>query len=167
MCCVLLLAGLMFSSAVFAQDEKPSGTAAVAKQVLADPTTYVPAVLTYGALQLDWNSSQRFFKNGFVEDNARYTQSGLPHDRAMSYGAGNAKLVGDSLAILPASIANNALNRFIQRGLTERSPEHRRLWSTLAWIERAAFASYSSYVVAGPHLEQWRKNQRLAKELGY
>jgi hypothetical protein len=41
------------------------------------------------------------------------------------------------------------------------------VWSTLAWIERAAVASYTASVVAGPHFEQWKKNQRLAKQLGY
>jgi hypothetical protein len=64
-------------------------------------------------------------------------------------------------------MANNALNRVLQRSLNGRFPKQRKLWTTLAWIERAAFASYSTYLVSGPHFEQWKKNERMAKQLGY
>jgi hypothetical protein len=127
----------------------------------------MPAGLLYTSMQLDWNSSQPFFQNGFFENNARYTRSGLPRDVPISYAAGNRKLIIESVAVIPSSLANNALNRVIQRGLNERFPNKRKLWTVLAFVERAAFASYASYLVSTPHFEQWRANEQLAKQLGY
>ncbi len=161
--CILLFSCLLFAHSASAQVDRPSAISDVTKQVLTDPTTYLPSAIVYSSMQLDWNSSQPFFRYGFVEDNRRYTRSGLPHDLAIDYGAGNRKIIGDSLAILPASLANNAINRVLQRTLNERFPRQRKLWSTIAWIERAAFASYSASVVSSPHFEQWKKNQQLAK----
>lgn len=167
LCCALLFACLLLSHSAFAQNDRPAVFSEITKQVLTDPTTYVPSATLYNSMQLDWNSSQPLFRNGFLENNARYTRSGLPHDLAMSYGAGNLKIAGDSLMIVPASLANNALNRVLQHSLNERFPQHRKMWATLAWIERATFASYSAYEVSSPHFEQWKKNERLAKQLGY
>ena len=165
---LLIIVCLLFAREGFAQDDRPpSAIAEVTKQVLVDPMTYLPAAVFYSSLQLDWNSSQPFFQNGFVEENARYTRSGRAHDFALSYGEGNRKILTDSLAIVPASMANNALNRVLQRSLNGRFPKQRKLWTTLAWIERAAFASYSTYLVSGPHFEQWKKNERMAKQFGY
>jgi hypothetical protein len=150
----------------FGDADRPSPVADVAKQVLTDPTTYVPVSLLYVSTQLDWNSSQPLFQLGYFEDNPRYTQTGRPHDTPMSYGAGNHKLLMQSLAILPSSMANNAINRVVQRGLTARFPNSRKLWSVLAWTERAAFASCTSYVISSPHFEQWKKNQQMIKAQG-
>lgn len=169
--CVLGLACLLLSpqssAAQESRDEAGSAVATIAKQVLTDPTTYAPAGLLYVSMQLDWNSSQPFFENGFVENNARYTRSGLPYDAPISYASGNRKLILDSMAVVPSSMANNALNRLMQRTLNERFPNKRKLWTVLAFVERAAFASYSSYLISSPHFEQWKANERLAKQLGY
>ncbi len=145
----------------FTDADRTSPVADVAKQVLTDPTTYVPASLLYVSMKLDWNSSQPLFQLGYVEDNPRYTRTGLPQDAPISYGAGNRKLLMQSLAILPSSMANNAINRVVQRGLTARFPHSRKLWSVLSWTERAVFASYTSYVISSPHFEQWKKNQQM------
>jgi hypothetical protein len=167
---LLLACVVCFPSQVAAQETQDAGrspAATITKQVLTDPTTYLPAGLLYTSMQLDWNSSQPFFANGFVENNAKYTRSGLPRDLPISYGAGNRKLIMESVAVIPSSLANNAINRVIQRSLNERFPNKRKLWTVLAFVERAAFASYASYLVSTPHFEQWRMNERLAKELGY
>lgn len=169
--CVLGLACVLLSpqssAAQQSGDEGGSAIATITKQVLTDPTTYAPSGLLYVSMQLDWNSSQQFFENGFVENNARYTQSGLPQGAPISYAAGNRKLILDSLAVIPPSMANNALNRLMQRTLNERFPNKRKLWTVLAFVERAAFASYASYRISSPHFEQWKANERLAKQLGY
>jgi hypothetical protein len=136
-------------------------------EVLKDPTTYVPAGVLYTSMRLDWDSSQPFFRNGFVEDNARYTESGLAKDKPLSYNEGNRQILKDSLVVLPASIANNALVHMIERRLSERYPGQRKLWKTLSWVERAAFSGYASYKLSSPHFRQWQKNKQLAEQYGF
>ena len=82
---------VLAASSAIAQDERPTGSILpdVVRQVLFDPTTYVPAIVAWKATRLDWQSSQVFFQNGFVEHNPRFTASGLPDDTAMSYADGN------------------------------------------------------------------------------
>src|SRR6187399_2195819 len=72
----------------------------VVKQVLFDPTTYAPAIVAWTATRLDWQSSQVFFQNGWIERNARFTVSGLGDDTAISYGAGNRQILTDAFANL-------------------------------------------------------------------
>ena len=57
---------------VSAQDNRneSSAVADVIKGVVFDPTTYAPAVISYDATMRDWNTSQPFFQNGYVERNA-------------------------------------------------------------------------------------------------
>jgi hypothetical protein len=148
----------------FADADRTSPVVDVAKQVLTDPTTYVPASFLYTSMQLDWNSSQPLFGLGYVEENPRYTQSGLPKDTPISYGAGNRRLLMRSLAVVPSSMANNTISRAVQRGLNARFPNHRKLWSVLSWTERAAFAAYTGYFVSSPHFEQWKKNRQMIKD---
>ena len=170
-CFCLLLVCVLAATATDAraseEDERPSPLASIARQVVSDPTTFMPGALLYVSMQLDWNSSQPFFQNGFVERNARYTRSGVSGDVPISYGDGNRKLVVDALAVVPASLANNAVNRATERILSVRFPSKEKLWTTIAYVERAVFASYASYVVSGPHFRRWRANERLAGQLGY
>jgi hypothetical protein len=123
--------------------------------------------MLYTSMRLDWNSSQPFFQNGFLEDNARYTQSGFAKDTPLSYSDGNRQILKDALLILPASFANSALAQLVERKLTDRFPEKRKLWNTLSWVERAAFAGFASYRVSSPHFRQWQLNQRLAQQYGF
>jgi hypothetical protein len=160
-----LAALLAFATGVAAQE--PEKRTPLALEVLKDPTTYVPAGLLYTAMRLDWESSQPFFQHGFVEDNASYTQSGLVKDAPLSYADGKQQILRDSLAVLPASIANNALLHMIERRLSDRYPQHRKLWKTLSWIERTAFAGFTSYRLAAPHFRQWQANRRLAEQYGF
>jgi hypothetical protein len=168
-CSSLVLAVLLsFAAPAFAQEQQQQeNRTPFAVELLLDPTTYVPAGLLYTSMRLDWSSSQPFFQNGFLEDNPRYTVSGLPKDRPLGYGEGNTKILKDSLAILPASFVNNALTHMMERRLSDRYPEHRKLWKALSWVERVAFASYISYRLSGPHFRQWQKNERLARQYGF
>jgi hypothetical protein len=158
--------GLFFCATASAQDHE-EGRAPIVLDVVRDPTTWAPAALLYTSMRLDWSSSQPFFQNGFAERNARYTQSGRPNDWPLGYSEGNAKILKDSLAVLPASLANNAIAQLIERRLTDRFPGQRKLWKTLSWIERVAFASYVSYSLSAPHFQQWQLNKQLAKQYGF
>jgi hypothetical protein len=51
--------------------------------------------------------------------------------------------------------------------LAKRYPDRRKLLRTLSWIERIAFASYWSHRLSAAHFEQWRTNERLARQYGY
>jgi hypothetical protein len=178
-CCVFAsLAALIFCFCAtvpcLAQDQDGQETFAgvplaeeIAKKTLTDPTSYAPATLLYVSSRLDWDSSQPFFKRGSLEENPRYTISGLPHDVPLSYGAGNRRILMDALSILPISFANNAVSRVAQTALTERDPAHRRRWAVLAWIERTAVASALSYELSVRHFRQLQQNERVAAQLGY
>jgi hypothetical protein len=173
-CCFLLalLATLVFCVTVpcAAQDEPESyiGVAKdIAKKTLADPTSYAPATMLYVSARLDWNSSQPLFRNGSLEENPRYTISGLPNDVPLSYGAGNRRILTDALSVLPVSFGNNALSLAVQRVLTQRDPSHHRRWAALGWIERTVVASSLSYELSVRHFRQWQENERVAAQLGY
>ena len=130
----------------------------VALDVLKDPTTYLPALASELGKTLDWNSSQRFFAAGYVEDNAFYTVSGLPHDRPVSRGTGHRINFEVSLQVLASSAANNALVGVASRALTARWPEHKRLIRVAAVVERIAFAFGTGYVNSAKNFRQWQKN---------
>jgi hypothetical protein len=138
----------------------------VVKRVALDPTTYAPTVVVYTARQLDWSSSQAVFKFGYLEANPRYTITGLPGDPPVAYAVGNRRIARDTVGLLGKSAANNAASAVIERILIERAPRHRRLIRTLGWIERTSFASYWSYRLSKRHFDQWRDNERLARQLG-
>lgn len=76
-------------------------------------------------------------------------------------------ILTDALTVVSISLANNAIDRATVQVLIERNPEHRKLWKTLGWVERAAVASTLSYVLSARHFEQWRLNQQQAAQLGY
>ena len=159
-----ILLGLVSTAA--AQDPENQRSSLIV-EVLKDPTTYVPAGILYTSMRLDWESSQPFFNNGFVEDNARYTRSGLAKDTPLSYSQGNRQILKDSLVVLPASIANNAVVHMIERRLSDRYPGQRKLWKTLSWVERVAFSGYTSYKLSTPHFQQWQQNKQLAEQYGF
>lgn len=139
----------------------------VVKKVALDPTTYAPAIVAWTATQLDWQSSQVFFRNGWFEHNSRFTVSGRHDDIAIGYAAGNRQILTDALAVLQVSMVNNVSERVIERMLMRRYPNHRKLLRTIGWIERSAMASYWSYKLSAGHLRQWQKNERLVRQLGY
>jgi hypothetical protein len=167
---VALVALVLIGPAAGAQDitnnDHGSAVRTIVKQVFTDPTTYAPSAIVYTSMKLDWNSSQPLFAEGYLEQNRRYTQSGRALDLPVSYDEGNRRLLMQSLAVLPSSIANNTINRVLERTLTERFPEKHKLWTTLGWIERVGFASFTSYALSGPHFEQWQRNTTMIQQVG-
>lgn len=144
-----------------------SVVADVTKRVVFDPTTYAPAALLYESMRLDWKSSQPFFQHGYVEANDRYTVSGRAHDEPVSFAQGKRQILADSLLNLPASFANNAASRVVERTLMQRFPNHPKIIRALGWIERTSFASYMSYRLSAKHFRQWQMNETMARQLGY
>jgi hypothetical protein len=150
-----------------AQDEQTRVVWDVTRGVLLDPTTYAPATLAYTAQRLDWKSSQVFFEHGWLEQNELFTVSGRPNDVPISYGAGVRVIRSNALSILQASIVNNLAAGVGERLLVARYPTRRKLWRTIGWAERIAFASYLSYMSSADHWRQIKKNGRLVEQYGY
>jgi hypothetical protein len=146
--------------------ERPWSFWRTTRQLLLDPTTYAPAIISYEATKLDWDTSQVFFRNGFVEANARFTIDGQPYSTPVSYGRGDHKILMDTLGILGGSMANNFVERSMEQVLLERYPDHPKLVKAIGWIERSVFASYWSYRLSAEHFRQWKWNERQAAALG-
>ena len=139
----------------------------VTKAVVFDPTTYAPATLAYTSMKLDWQSSQTLFRNGWMEQNHRFTVSGRPNDVPISFADGNKKIRTMALLHLQESIVNNAAANIFERVLAEKYPQHRKLFKVLSWVERVAFASYVSYAASANHFKQTERNRQLAIQYGY
>jgi hypothetical protein len=166
-----MLAVLMLATAGrgFAQenDRGSSAVADVIKGVVFDPTTYAPAFISYDATIRDWNTSQPFFQNGYVERNPRFTRSGLSYDRPVSYAAGRRQILKDTLGTLGVSAIQNTTGRIVERALLAKYPEHRRLVKTIGWIQRIAIASAMTYQLSAPHYRQAAINAAQARQLGF
>src|SRR5437773_8913537 len=117
---VLLSVGMFYTASPNAIAQEPgqsSFLASIAKQVALDPTTYAPAVIAYDATVRDWNSSQPFFRHGYMEFNERFTITGLPNSTPVSYDIGYRRIVSDAFGNLGMSIVNNAADRIFEHAL--------------------------------------------------
>jgi hypothetical protein len=161
--CVVLL----WPAAASAQTKEPSpSVSAIINTVARDPVTYAPVALKYVAMRLDWESSQIFFQHGFVEHNARYTVSGLEDDVAVSHGTGHRRLAMDSLRLFARTVPQNLAERATETLLIRRFPQHRKLFLVAGQAARIAGASYVAYSWSRPNIGQWRRNERLAAQMG-
>ncbi len=168
LCGLLMSFVLMAPYAASAQDQPRSNVALdIAKAVVFDPTTYTPAVLSYTSQRMDWKTSQPLFANGWYEHNERFTISGRPDDRPISFEAGNRQIMRTALLHLQESVVNNATTQIFERVLAEKYPNHRRLFKTLGWVERIGFASYVSYLASADHFKQSQRNVELARAHGF
>jgi hypothetical protein len=136
------------------------------KRVIFDPTTYAPAIIAYDATMREWNTSQPFFRAGYMVHNERFTLTGRPNDVPMSYGDGQRRILTDALMNLQMSVVNNVADQLFERMLMTSFPEHRKLVRTLGWIERVTFASYMSYQLSAQHYRQAAWNAERAQQLG-
>ena len=137
------------------------------KAVVFDPTTYAPATLSYTSMKMDWDSSQTLFRNGWIEQNHRFTVSGRANDLPVSHADGNKKIRRMALLHLQESLINNTAANIFERVLTQRYPQHRKVFKVLSWVERIAFASYVSYAASANHFRQTQRNRQLAVQYGY
>jgi hypothetical protein len=165
----VLILTLVLASAPFAsaQDEKRSSAFAdVVKGVVLDPTTYAPALIGYDATMRDWNTSQPFFRNGFVEHNQRFTVTGQPDDTALNYMVGRNQIFKDAVTAFGVTAVQNATSRVVERALLQKYPNHRKIVKSIGWIQRVSIASLMSYHLAAPHYRQAQINAQRAAELG-
>lgn len=167
LCSLWIAASTAFAQTSDQPRESSSFLVDLAKDVILDPTTWAPASVSFTATRLDWNSSQVFFRQGILERNPRFTVNGLSPGVPISYGDGNRKILADTLAILQMSAINNVSENLLERVLLKRYPQHRKWLRALGWAERIAFASYWSHRLSAAHFDQWRTNERLAREFGY
>jgi hypothetical protein len=155
---------------VLASAQESDGGSAVGsifKRVVLDPTTYAPAAIGYDGTMRDWNTSQPFFRHGYFERNERFTLSGLPNDRPVSYEVGQRRILNDAFVTLEMSLINNVSSQVFERVLIDRFPERRKLVRTLGWIERGAFASFMAYHLSAQHYSQAAANQAQALQMGF
>jgi hypothetical protein len=165
---LLVLTTARFASAQSAQEEdRSSPIADIIKGVVFDPTTYAPALISYDATMRDWNTSQPFFHNGYVERNARFTISGQPNDIAVGYVVGRNQILKDTLATFGTTAVQNLSSRLVERALLAKYPEHRKMVKTIGWIQRIGLASLMTYNLSAAHYRQARDNASRARELGY
>jgi hypothetical protein len=164
-----IVAVFVLSSAQFvsAQEDKRSSVLAdTVKGVLLDPTTYAPAVIGYDATMRDWNTSQPFFRSGFVEHNERFTVTGRPDDTPLSYTVGRNQIFKDAVAAFGVAAAQNATSRLVERALLQRYPDHQKVVKTIGWIQRISVASLMSYHLSADHYRQAQLNAQRAADLG-
>lgn len=166
--CIFFLAMTCFAPSVASAQNEGRGNVVldIAKSVLFDPTTYVPAALSYDSQRADWNTSQPLFKMGWLEQNPRYTVSGRPDDTPLSYQAGNREIRRDAIAHLQQSVVNNLSAHILERTLTQKYPEHRKLFKALSWMERISFSGYMGYLASVDHFRQAQKNREMARQYG-
>ncbi len=166
---LILLSMMILTPAIAsAQTETDSNVVwDVTKAVLFDPTTYAPATLSYTSMRMDWDSSQTLFRNGWLEQNHRFTISGRPNALPVSYEEGNKRIRQMALLHLQESLINNAAANIFERVLANKYPQHRKLFKVLSWAERIAFASYVSYMASANHFTQNGRNRQLAIQFGY
>lgn len=163
--CLILLTG--FGQKTMAQEEQVGQIFKnTAKNVVLDPTTYAPTVLSWFSKKLDWDSSQIFFRNGYVEANPDFTVNGLPYDKPISHSTGNVRIIKISLPVLSLSVLNNFAISMPERILIRRHPSHKKLIKSISWIDKIAMASYFSYKYSQPNFSQWQTNNRMAHKLG-
>jgi hypothetical protein len=163
---VTALTGILVPSAVSAQ-EQPSLLGNTVKSVIFDPTTYAPAIIAYDGTMRDWNTSQPFFRNGYMEHNERFTLTGRPNGLPVSYEVGRNRILSDAFVNLEMSVVNNVTDRLFERMLLTRFPEHHKLVRALGWVERGAFASYMSYQLSAQHYRQAEANSLRAQQMGF
>jgi hypothetical protein len=139
----------------------------VARAVLIDPTTYVPAIVSNEAMMRDWKTSQVLFAHGWHEANARFTITGLPQDVPVSYDEGRRRIHQISWKVFQYSALNNTAAGIAERLLIQKYPRRKTLIRTISWIERISYATVITYRNSAVHLRQAAENRRLAREFGY
>jgi len=159
---------LLWSTAASAQTSEPSSSISrILKAVGRDPVTYTPVVMKFTAMSLDWESSQIFFRHGFVEHNERYTVSGRPDDVPISHAAGRRKLAMDSLTLLARTVPQSLAERATERLLVRVFPQHKKAMVVAGRAIRILGASYMSYTTSRANIRRWQRNERLAHQMGF
>jgi len=116
---------------------------------LRDPLSYGPPAVVGLAGYLDWSSSQRYFEQGWVEANARYTQSGKRNAKPIDAAAGYRRIaLREVLPALGISVGVNTFSYWLER-------------RTCTWVGRVLRWSAATILISGtvPSFRQWRRNR--------
>ena len=136
------------ASGFIANDHRGNLGSAFSRAV-RDPLSYAPAATLGLAGSLDWASSQRYLRQGWLEANPRFTSNGLRNADPVDPAAGYRRIVvREVLPTLAASIAINTFSYWLeQKGMG-------RLARVLRWTSAGAMtaASVRSF-------RQWQRNQ--------
>src|SRR3990167_3781946 len=162
--CLVLLIG--FGQEAEAQNKVGQFLKDAAKDVISDPTTYVPAGLLWTSTKGDWNTSQPLFARGYVEANPLFTISGRPYSQPISFADGNRKIAMFTLwEGLGISVLANTGIRLGERLLISQHPEKKKLIHSAGWAARIGFAAFRGYVLSHQHFSQWQANKRMIAAL--
>ena len=136
------------SSGFIANDQR-GNLASAFSQALKDPLSYAPAGTIGLAGSLDWASSQRYFRQGWLEANPRFTTSGGRNAEPIDPAAGYQRIVvREVLPMLATSMAVNTFSHWLeQKG-------SRRLGRILRWASWGALTA-----VSARSFSQWHRNQ--------
>ena len=131
-----------------ANDHRGNLSSAFSRAV-RNPLTYTPAATVGLASSLDWASSQRYFRQGWLEANPGFTGNGNRNAEPLAPGAGYRRIVvREVIPVLATSMAVNTFSYWLeQKGL-------RRVGQILRWTTWGALTAAS----AGS-FRQWQRTQ--------
>ena len=137
------------------------------KGVIFDPTTYASSCYRLLCDDERLEHVSTVLSEWLSEHNARFTVTGRPDDRAINYVAGRAQILKDAAAAAWAwRGSRNATSRVVEHALLSRYPDHRKVVTTIGWIQRISVASLMSYRLSADHFRQADTNTQRAVELG-
>lgn len=118
-------------------------------RALQNPLTYIPAATVGVASSLDWASSQRYLRQGWLEANPSFTNNGQSNSTPVDPAAGYRRIVTREIVpVLATSIAINAFSYWLERkGLGQ-------LGKVLRWTSAGALTASSIR-----SFRQWNRNQ--------
>jgi len=133
----------------FIANDHPANLASAFSQAVRNPLTYTPAATVGMASSLDWASSQRYFRQGWLETNPGFTGTGNRYDVPLAAGAGYRRIVvREVVPVLAASLAVNTFSYWLeQKGLG-------RVARVLRWTSAGAMTAASTR-----SFRQWNRNQ--------
>ena len=133
----------------FIADEHRGNLASAFSRAVRNPLTYMPAATVGLASSLDWASSQRYLRQGWLEANPGFTSSGERNAAPIDPTAGYQRIVvREVLPILATGIAINTFSCWLeQKGLG-------RVGRVLRWTSAGAMTAASAR-----SFRQWNRNQ--------
>lgn len=118
-------------------------------RAVGNPLSYTPAATLGLAGSLDWMSSQRYLRQGWLEANPRFTSNGERNAEPLAPAAGYQRIVvREVLPMLGTSMAVNTFSYWLEE------KGSRRLGQILRWTTWGALTA-----VSARSFRQWQRNQ--------
>ena len=130
-------------------NDHPGDLASAFARAARDPLTYAPAATLGLAGSLDWTSSQRYLRQGWLEANPRFTSNGQRNAVPIAPAAGYRRIiVREVLPVLATSMAINTFSHWLEQKGQGRLGRILR-WTTFGALTAASARSF----------RQWQRNQ--------